>query len=38
VIVNGRPLNGGDAAALSGESKLELTGKSKAQVLVFDLN
>jgi len=38
VTLNGQPLNGGDAAAVSGESKLELVGKGKAQVLVFDLN
>ncbi len=38
VTLNGQPLNGGDAAALSSESKLELTGQGKAQVLVFDLN
>jgi len=38
VTLNGQPLNGGDAAAVSDESKLELTGKGKAQVLVFDLN
>jgi redox-sensitive bicupin YhaK (pirin superfamily) len=38
VILNGKRLNGGDAAAVSGESKLELAGNGKAQVLVFDLN
>jgi redox-sensitive bicupin YhaK (pirin superfamily) len=38
VTLNGQPLNGGDAAALSSESKLELAGQGKAQVLVFDLN
>ena len=38
VTLNNQPLSGGDAAAVSGESKLELTGKGKAQVLVFDLN
>ena len=38
VTLNGQPLNGGDAAAVSGESKLALVGKGKAQVLVFDLN
>jgi redox-sensitive bicupin YhaK (pirin superfamily) len=38
VTLNGQPLNGGDAAAVSGESKLELVGKGRAQVLVFDLN
>ncbi len=38
VTLNGHPLNGGDAVAVSGESKLELVGKGRAQVLVFDLN
>ena len=38
VTLNGQPLNAGDAAAVSDESKLELAGKGKAQVLVFDLN
>ncbi|HLX94255.1 MAG TPA: pirin family protein [Verrucomicrobiae bacterium] len=38
VTLNGQPLNGGDAAAVSDESKLELAGQGKAQVLVFDLN
>jgi redox-sensitive bicupin YhaK (pirin superfamily) len=38
VTLNGQTLQGGDAAAVSDESKLELTGKSNSQVLVFDLN
>jgi hypothetical protein len=38
VTLNGKTLSGGDAAAVSGEPKLELAGKGKAQVLVFDLN
>ena len=38
VTLNGQPLNAGDAAAVSDESKLELAGKGNAQVLVFDLN
>jgi quercetin 2,3-dioxygenase len=38
VALNGKTLNGGDAAAVSGEPKLELTGKGNAQVLLFDLN
>ena len=38
VALNGKTLKGGDAAAVSGEPKLELTGKGNAQVLVFDLN
>ena len=32
------PLAAGDGVAMSGESKLELVGKGKAQVLLFDLN
>jgi hypothetical protein len=32
------PLKAGDAAALSGESLIDLAGKSSAQVLLFDLN
>ncbi|MGB7768806.1 MAG: pirin family protein [Verrucomicrobiia bacterium] len=38
VTLNGKALAGGDAAALKAESKLELAGKGKAQVLLFDLN
>lgn len=38
VTLNGKPLSAGDAAAVSDESKLELAGKGKAQVLLFDLN
>jgi quercetin 2,3-dioxygenase len=38
VTLNGKTLKGGDAAAVSGEPKLELTGKGNAQVLLFDLN
>jgi quercetin 2,3-dioxygenase len=38
VTLNGKTLNAGDAAAVSDESKLELAGKGKAQVLLFDLN
>jgi quercetin 2,3-dioxygenase len=38
ITLNGKTLSGGDAAAMSGESKLELTGKGNAQVLLFDLN
>jgi redox-sensitive bicupin YhaK (pirin superfamily) len=38
VTLNGKTLQGGDAAAVSDETKLELTGKGNAQVLVFDLN
>ena len=37
VTLNGKTLNGGDAAALSGED-LELTATKPSQVLLFDLN
>jgi len=37
VELNGTPLSGGDGAAISAESKLTLTGKGPAQVLLFDL-
>ena len=37
VELNGTKLEAGDAAALSGEHELKLTGQSDAQVLVFDL-
>jgi redox-sensitive bicupin YhaK (pirin superfamily) len=38
VRLNGKPLSAGDGVAVSQESKLELTGDGKAQVLLFDLN
>ena len=38
VTLNGKTLKGGDAAAVSGGGKLELSGKGNAQVLLFDLN
>ena len=38
VELNGKPLAAGDGAAVSQESKLELTGNGNAQVLLFDLN
>jgi len=38
VTLNGKALKGGDAAAVSDETKLELAGKGNAQVLLFDLN
>jgi len=38
VELNGQRLTAGDGAALSQESKLELAGQGKAQVLLFDLN
>jgi redox-sensitive bicupin YhaK (pirin superfamily) len=37
VTLNGQALSAGDAAAVTGESKLELVGNGNAQVLVFDL-
>jgi redox-sensitive bicupin YhaK (pirin superfamily) len=37
-LLNGQTLAGGDAAAISGETKLELSGTKNAQVLLFDLN
>jgi hypothetical protein len=38
VALNGKKLTGGDAAAVSEESALELTAAKPAQVLLFDLN
>jgi redox-sensitive bicupin YhaK (pirin superfamily) len=38
VTLNGKKLSGGDAAAVSEESQLELTGAKPAQILLFDLN
>jgi redox-sensitive bicupin YhaK (pirin superfamily) len=38
VTVNGKTLEGGDAAAITGESLVELGGVKRAQVLLFDLN
>jgi redox-sensitive bicupin YhaK (pirin superfamily) len=38
VEVNGKLLAAGDGVAINQELKLELTGKGKAQVLLFDLN
>jgi redox-sensitive bicupin YhaK (pirin superfamily) len=35
--LNGQPLKAGDGAALSGETSVQLAGKSTAQVLLFDL-
>jgi len=37
VTVNGRPLQSGDGAAVSDESRVELEGRTEAEVLVFDL-
>ena len=38
VQLNGQSLEGGDGVAVSKESKLEIVGQGKAQVLLFDLN
>lgn len=38
VSLNGKPLQGGDGAAVSGERTLELSATKPAQVLLFDLN
>ena len=38
VMLNGQTLSGGDAAAISSEAALELTGAKPSQVLLFDLN
>ncbi len=38
VELNGKRLAAGDGVAVSNELKLELAGKGKAQVLLFDLN
>ena len=38
VKLNGHPLTGGDAAAVSGERELIVEGTNTAQILVFDLN
>jgi redox-sensitive bicupin YhaK (pirin superfamily) len=38
VSINGNRLQSGDAAAVTGESNLEITGEKPAQVLLFDLN
>jgi redox-sensitive bicupin YhaK (pirin superfamily) len=38
VELNGTKLNAGDAAAVSAETKLQVTATGKSQVLLFDLN
>jgi quercetin 2,3-dioxygenase len=38
VVLNGKTLVGGDAAAISSEAKLELSANKPSQVLLFDLN
>jgi redox-sensitive bicupin YhaK (pirin superfamily) len=38
VVLNGKTLVGGDAAAISSEEKLQFSAKKPSQVLLFDLN
>ena len=38
IVVNGKTLAGGDAAAVDGEEKLNLSANKPSQVLLFDLN
>ena len=38
VVLNGKTLSGGDAAAVSDETKLQLSANKPSQVLLFDLN
>jgi redox-sensitive bicupin YhaK (pirin superfamily) len=38
VVLNGKTLSGGDAAAINQEDKLELKASKPSQVLLFDLN
>jgi hypothetical protein len=38
VTLNGKALSGGDAAAVTEETPLELRATKLAQVLLFDLN
>jgi hypothetical protein len=38
IVLNGKTLSGGDAAAISREAHLELTATKPSQVLLFDLN
>jgi redox-sensitive bicupin YhaK (pirin superfamily) len=38
VTLNGQTLTGGDAAAVSGETSLDISGVKPSQVLLFDLN
>ena len=38
VVLNGKTLSGGDAAAVSDEAKLQLSASKASQVLLFDLN
>ena len=38
IVLNGKTLAGGDAAAVDGEEKLNLSANKPSQVLLFDLN
>jgi redox-sensitive bicupin YhaK (pirin superfamily) len=38
IVLNGKTLSGGDAAAIDREAKLELSANKPSQVLLFDLN
>jgi len=38
IELNGKNLSAGDGVAVSEESKLQLAGRGKSQVLLFDLN
>ena len=38
VTLNGKPLSGGDAAAINDETSIEVASSKPAQVLLFDLN
>ena len=38
VVLNSKTLSGGDAVAIDGESKLQLSANKPSQVLLFDLN
>ena len=38
ITLNGKELSAGDGAAISDETRLEITGKDESQVLLFDLN
>ncbi|MEO7319541.1 MAG: pirin family protein [Chthoniobacteraceae bacterium] len=37
IVLNGQTLSGGDAAAVSGEKSLDISGGKTAEVLIFDL-
>jgi len=37
VVVNGENLDQGDGSAISGESKLTVTGQNRAEILLFDM-